>query len=503
MKVKKLVSALLVLAMTFSFTACGGGNDAQSQADGTPGSNTEAEAGNVDVADMPVIKVAMPSLMDVTDAPLVQEELNKIYAEKYGVQVELTFINMGSWTQQSNLLLTGDEVDVICYFMLPLNTFVTNGQCTDLTEYVANASDEFKALFTDEQMAGCQINGVQWAIPNLRNYGNDMIVNFDEAKLAELGYSVDDIKTLDDVEEVLYAAHEKYPDIYTVVPQNAATFANGWTWDGLGDQNCIGVIDDCGQSETVVDIFESEDFKEFCTYTRKWYNDGLMMGDALSNQDTGSTMIQNGLAFATFGNSSNAAPPSGLTKAILVENWTDSTNISALTYGINPLSNDPDNAWKVLEAMYVDTDVMTLLVDGIEGTHYVLNEDGSASYPEGIDSTTSTYSMATMYWALPYANGIPAIDELGSASFFEELIAFNNESRISKAAGFVLDTDAMGITDEYAACLSVKDKYYDGLMNGVLDPETVMAQAHQEMVDAGIEKIIAAKQAAYDELLGK
>lgn len=499
MKFKKLVSALLVLAMTFSFTACGGGNDTQSG--GAQGSNTEA--GNVDAADMSVVKVAIPSIMDVTDAPMVQDELNKIYAEKYGVQVELTFINAGSWSQQSNLLLTGDEVDVICYWMLPLNTFVANGQCTDLTEYVANASDEFKALFTDEQMAGCQINGVQWAIPNMRNYGNDMTVSFDEAKLAELGYSVEDIKTMDDVEAVLYAAHEKYPDIYTVVPQTGATFCNGWTWDGLGDQNNVGVIEDCGQSETVVDIFESEDFKEFCTYTRKWYNDGLMMGDALSNQDDGSILIQNGLAFATFGNSSNAAPPIGLTRAVIVENWTDSTNISALTYGINPLSNDPDNAWKVLESMYVDKDVMTLLVDGIEGIHYVLNEDGSASYPEGVTSATSTYSMATTSWALPYANGIPVIDELGSTTFFEELVAFNNESRISKAAGFVLDTDEMGITDEYAACLSVIDKYYNGLMNGVLDPETVMAQAHQEMVDAGIEKIIAAKQAAYDELLGK
>ena len=53
------------------------------------------------------------------------------------------------------------------------------------------------------------------------------------------------------------------------------------------------------------------------------------------------------------------------------------------------------------------------------------------------------------------------------------------------------------------ACLNVKAKYYDGLMNGVLDPETVMAQAHEEMVDAGIEDICAAKQEALNKLLGK
>ena len=101
-------------------------------------------------------------------------------------------------------------------------------------------------------------------------------------------------------------------------------------------------------------------------------------------------MIQNGAAFACFSNSSNAAPPAGLTKSVIVSNWTDSTNISALTFGINPLSSRQDAAWTLLESLYTDTDLMTLLINGIEGTHYVMNEDGSCSYPEGVTSTTTT-----------------------------------------------------------------------------------------------------------------
>ena len=42
---------------------------------------------------------------------------------------------------------------------------------------------------------------------------------------------------------------------------------------------------------------------------------------------------------------------------------------------------------------------------------------------------------------------------------------------------------------------SLKFKLYE------MPQETVMAQAHQEMVDSGIEKICEAKQAALDELL--
>lgn len=512
MKLKKLLGGLLAASMALSLAACGGGDgDSQTgggNAGGTGGAASGTEAGGntggsgaAANGDMPVVKAAIPAPLDMTDAPMVQEEMNKILAEKYGIQAEFTFIGMGSWQQQTNLLLTGSDVDMIAYFQLPLNTFVSNGQCTNLDDYVANASDEFKALFTEEQMNGCKINGVQYAIPNLRNYGNDFIMLCDEAKLTELGYKAEDIKTMDDAEEVLYAAHEKYPDIYTVVPQSNATFVNGWTWDGLGDQNYIGVIGNCGQDTTVTDIFENPDFIEFCTRTHKWFEDGLMMGDALSNQETGTVQVQNGAAFAYFANSSNEAPPAGLCKSVIVSNWTDSTNISALTYGINPLSTNPDAAWTLLEALYTDTELMTLLIDGIEGTHYVMNDDGSCSYPEGVTSTTSTYGNATCYWAMPYALGVPPITDLGSPTSFDDLVEFNNASKVSKGEGFVLDTNAMGITDEYAACISVKDKYYNGLMNGILDPETVMAQAHQEMVDSGIEKICEAKQAALDELL--
>lgn len=349
---KKISAGLLAAMMTFSLAACGGNDTADSSSAGsgteTAGSSagSGAAAGGSSAADgdLPVVKTAFLSAYDMTDAPIVQEAMNQILAERYGIQCELTFIGMGSWKQQSNLLLTGSDVDLMTYFGLPLNTFVSNGQCLPLDDYVANASDEFKALFTDEQMKGCQIGGVQYTIPNLRNYGNDYIVQFDAEKLGELGYQADEIKTMDDVSEVLYAAHEKYPDIYTVVPQNASTFSKGWTWDGLGDQNWIGVIGDCGQGTTVTDIFECEDFIEFCGYTRQWYLDGLMMGDALSNQDQGATLIQNGSAFATFGNSSNAAPPTGLVKSIIVSNWTDSTNISALSFGINPLSTKQDEA---------------------------------------------------------------------------------------------------------------------------------------------------------------
>ena len=58
---------------------------------------------------------------------------------------------MGNWQQQSNLLFTSDEADVIAVFMTPLSTYVKNGQLEDLTDYYANASDEFKQIWSEDE----------------------------------------------------------------------------------------------------------------------------------------------------------------------------------------------------------------------------------------------------------------------------------------------------------------------------------------------------------------
>lgn len=506
---KKMLALLMVCMMvTLTFSACGGGGGSESSSGGssTNSQSTEGDSsseGSVDTGDMYMVQAYFPSLMDVTDAPMVQDAINEIMAERYGVQIQLNFINMGSYTQQQNLLLTSDEADIM-QFSGGTATFVANRQLLALDDYMANASEEFQNKFTESQWAACRTDGVLYAVPNLRNYFSRYVVWFSEEKIQEMGVDLSTIEDLEDVEEVFYQAHEAYPDVYTVVPQSSSTFCNGWSWDCCGGGTQIGVIGNFGQDTTVMDIFELPEFVDFCNMVRGWYEDGLCMGDALSNQETGENMIRAGSAFACFSNRSLEPAPDGLAEVTLLDYWIPSGNVNSYVYGINSLSSHPEEAFKALEALYIDTDIQNLLINGIEDVHYVDNGDGTCSYPEGVTAQTSTYGQGTMSWSLPYANGDVLVNVgLGGASFYKDLAEMNNTAMESKAIEFNLDIEAMGITDEFAACTAVLEKYYDGLMNGVLDPETTLPQAHQEMVDNGIEKIIEAKQAALDELLGE
>ena len=102
---KKLLTILLAAVMTFGLAACGGGSG-----DSPASSGNTADSGEVQN-----VIVAIPTLFDINDSQIVADAINKISADKYGVTVTLEFIAAGKWAQQTNLLLTSDEVDVLAF----------------------------------------------------------------------------------------------------------------------------------------------------------------------------------------------------------------------------------------------------------------------------------------------------------------------------------------------------------------------------------------------------
>ncbi len=76
------------------------------------------------------------------------------------------------------------------------------------------------------------------------------------------------------------------------------------------------------------------------------------------------------------------------------------------------------------------------------------------------------------------------MDHLKSASF--------------QAMGFTFDAS---VRTEYAACASAVAQYNDALMCGAIDPATALPEFNKALKAAGLEKIIAEKQAQFDAWL--
>ena len=120
MKVKRLWSSLLAVGMAAALTACGGTQDGGS---GGGAADSGGDSGEVSAAESSGqasegsgettnVVVAMLAPMEMEDTQIVQDAINEIASERYGVTVTLQYIASGSWTDKINLLLTGSEVDV-------------------------------------------------------------------------------------------------------------------------------------------------------------------------------------------------------------------------------------------------------------------------------------------------------------------------------------------------------------------------------------------------------
>ena len=80
-------------------------------------------------------------------------------------------------------------------------------------------------------------------------------------------------------------------------------------------------------------------------------------------------------------------------------------------------------------------------------------------------------------------------------------MATNDEAKLSLALGFVFDSSE--VSDEYAACSSVVDQYYLPLINGAVDIDKTLPEFQEALRAAGVDTIVAAKQAQLDAWLAE
>lgn len=456
---------------------------------------------------MTTLSLWIPSLATYQDDAVaaVETKINEYIGEKYGIQVDLEYVEIGNFEQAVNLAMTTDEVDVTCYFTSEgqLTTYVNNGQLLDITDYFENASEELKNTFTDAEITASSMNGRMYGLVRKYQYGGHGTVVMNKDIVEELGIDAKAITSMDQLEEVLYQVHEAHPDIYTIVPQSTSEMTWAWT---MAFDGSIGLTNyayaDWGSTE-LKSMFETKDFQKFCSYMNKWYNDGLVMPDALSNTMEGTSMVTAGSAFCCIHNEDidplDQLYPNTVVSSALTDNRALSTDIGNLQYGISANSAHPDEAFTLLSAMYTDPEFATLLAYGIEGEHYVLNEEGRADYPEGMTAENEPYGGFAATATYPNFLILPTKE---SALYEDAQTAVNewDESvNVSPCFGFFYDTSE--IADFVTAYSNIQDKYRDALMFGSIALDDVLPQIQSELEEIGFYEVLEDTQKELDKYL--
>ncbi|HZG84041.1 ABC transporter substrate-binding protein [Paenibacillus sp.] len=498
----KALAIILTIMMTVLLTAC-----SPNQGSNLNASSNESESSTQTTNEPPVELVMSISSELPADTQLVLDELNKYLIEKVNAKLKIIGVPFGSYSQQINLMMTGQEqLDLM--ITGPALGFVGQAgknQLTDLDEYLRSQGQGILDVADKDMLKVGQVNGKTYAIPIIGQsvQGKGLILRKDLADK----YNIDmtKIKTVDDVEPVLQILKENEPDLIPLVPTRPGVSIVQYfeTGDNLSDDHYIGFLPNFDNGLKIVNYYETQEYKDLVNRMKKWYDAGYLLKDGTTNNEQGKALVLANRAAAVFGPigvESDAAYSKNtfgteVVRAMISEPSVTTATASQILWSIPRHSKHPEKAMEVLNLMYTDATFLNLLVYGIEGKHYIKLDDGRIDFPEGMTRKNSPYP-GHLYFLFGnvYLNYVKVPVE---ADIHERRRASYEQAIKSKALGFNFDTTP--VKTKYAAVVSVVNKYKLGLESGMLDPEKVLPEFISQLKTAGIDEIIAEKQKQLDE----
>lgn len=518
---KKLLALLLVLCMAVSVVACSSGTTTSSEtssqastdssvsSETTESTSTEENLREENLVTLNV--VTMASGKESADIALVEAAMNEILEEKFNINVKLTFLPFSTYAEQTTLMLSsGQDADLLPVYMIPLPTCANAGQIIPLDELLDKYGAGIKEQIGDYVECG-RVGDSIYGIATGRDLASTQgfAMRKDLADKYEIDY--ENIKSLEELKEALVKVKEGEENVWPVAVSAGENIRN-WGWDPLGDDIVnLGVLADMAQNTEVVNLYETEQYKNLVTTMYEWMQEGLIQADAVNTTETSSSLLQAGTAFGYFTNlkpgyaaENTASLGIEIVVSEIIPALASTNNVSRATWTISSGCKNPEAAMKLMNEMYTNPDLANLYMYGIEGTHYQVVEAGAASngesiidYAEGLDATTSGYRKSGT-WLTPN-QFIGHVWNGSTPDYWDVTREFNNTATMSKAFGFTYDS--ANVNNEVTACTNVVSKYNKALLCGALEPEETLAKFNQELKDAGIDNIIAEKQVQLDEWL--
>ena len=538
MKPKRLLAILMSLAMVAGIAACGN-SESSSGSNGGSAADTTAAAGDSTAADdsaagddaaaaddgeledIAQIEIMFWTLNVIpSDVDMVEEAINEITREKINTEVNLNILEMGNYTQQLNLIISGGEkMDLMV--TLPgdsahFNSMTSQNQLMDITDLLTEYAPELLETVPESWLAGTEIDGRIYSVTSMGDKATPLGFACRTDILEQTGIDPSTIENANDLEE-LFAAVQEIDSSLTPVgtgsqkiltaPYLIDADGNFVKYDGLGDgdNSLIGLMD--GDGTTIQNNYTRQVYIDTSTRFVEWYNNGWVYRDGATYDETAETLVAGGTAFGLFktfatGSESSLAASCGHDMTII---WLDDSpeintgSLRKFSWAVPVTATEPEAAVKFMNLLFTDEEIVNLLTWGIEGTHYQTLEDGTIDFMDGQDATSSGYYLGDETAIL--GNGFLAKVWAGSdPDLRDQQYEVNMNAYVSPYTGFSFTTT--GYENQVASITSVIEQYRPTFANG-LYTEDYYNEFISRLEDAGVNEYIAHIQEEFDAWLAE
>ena len=536
---KKVVSLMLVAAMAASMAACGGSSNSGSTAStgNSTSTSTEAEAEGGEEGGAEVDASAAQAAIDERIAnggstvvcaflnfvgppaglDRINQCLNEITEPELGITTDLMIMDFASYGQNMNLMLaSGEQMDIFSIVGVGFMASYNKGYLYDMYEddLIQTYGQDILAAWPEEAIKACEVAGGLYGTPVKKDDAGGLFgISIPSEYLDTIGVDYNSMyenpddeiifTDFDFLDDVLAKLHEAYPDKTTFYMDPSSIIGQCLPIDSVGGDN-FGVLCDLDSYE-ITNLFEDQMYYDLCQKMYEYNQLGYISKDAMTTTDATTTQIASGTlcAYKTATKPGIRMQETGLCKTPVVIFQLGITRKTSSCYNsmpwcMNAQTEDPVAAMQLLNAFYGDERLSTILCWGQEGVEYVKNDDGSITFPEGLAADQSEYYNNTN-WCLPN-QFIAPVWEGNALDLWEKMEKWNNEAKSPVSLGFTFDNS--DVANEFTALTNVYNEYHKQLELGFVDPAVGIPEMVEKLKAAGLDKYMAAKQAALNEWAG-
>jgi putative aldouronate transport system substrate-binding protein len=497
---KRITALLLAGMMCFAVTACGNENEnEESLAEQTAALNLD---------DIYECYVTWPSLSGApADMQMIEDAVNAIVEPKIGVHVTFQPIAISDLASQQQLLISsGEKMDIVVMLWTGLDMWVGTDSLLEIEELIPTYCADIVAEVGDLAYgckSGDHVYGIS-AVPGGSAYG--FLANSD--LLSKYGYDTTDRKiTMAELEE-MFATIKAGEGTGFYCVADGGDFGVFHRYDNLDGSTYTGAVLIDEDDTQLINLYESKEFEEYANTMYQWAQEGYISADAATTDDSVQTLIATGNYRGAFSasdqegvkgsyGSSGLIPMTALT---IVDGYTKNVDLMDNMFGIASTCENPEKALALINELYTNSEIESILANGIEGTHYQLveeNEKGQKiiTFADGLDMMSSGYYVALNVWSMAAADTVWAPSTY--AGLDEKKVRASYE--LSPAFGFVVDASAF--SSELTALNAVYNEYNKIINCGAIDPAVELPAFRDALKAADVDKVIAEYQKQYTEWL--
>lgn len=525
---KRIMALILSVIMLLSLAGCSGGGNKNNTDNSTTTNQGSSDTGSKDTA-IDTSKHEVINFLVLGNKPTngrleaMLKELNKILTEKVNAELQLTYVEWADWQTQYNVqLLSGDtSLDIITTATDWLYAWenTQKGAFLPLSDDMLKtyAPKTYAQVSADNDWDICKYNGEVYFIPedHYTQYTNHgMFYRGDWAKEAGLADGTvskfEDLTTYfkyikDNKEgvipwdankgsgEILSAYIQSHTDYRTLIGVNAGNYAFWATKPGDATVSAPMMEDDT--------IYAAADLMKQWNDMGVWREDVLNYdGDSreeLYAGTTGADQHHSQTFYSQVKPNMDIKQPGSDAKMYAWGSENNNIAKDLKTHGaaaISANSKHPERALMVYDLLRNDEQCYRLINYGIEGTDYIITDDGKLAYPDGYDSSTD--ALGADYWC-GRNDDLELVNSFNWSGQTDMIANLNKIAYDYEYENLIINKDK--IDTAQAAIASVLSEYIPQLAWGKFDdPKAKIDEMRAKIKAAGYDDVKASIQADLD-----